>query len=361
MALRSFLAVSSRKRQNRRNRNSSINIMERQGKYIYGIISSNIYESAIPHRDIAAVVNDAEIVDYTHMLKDALARALVEHQMAIERIMGAGHSIIPMRLGTFAMDEAEVKDILSKGYGLIKEIIPKISDKIEIDVVCIWSDFTSVIKEAGEEKEIYEYKEKLLSSPKGITVDDQMKIGFMLKKALDEKREKYAFKIQDALKMVSVDSKSHELMDAKMVVNLAFLIDKAKQKEFYAKVEDLNTEFRELLNFRCVGPLPAYSFFTLEIKKIQFNDVDWARKRLGILNDAISKDEIKKIFHAQAFVLHPDKNPDRPEAGKEFDEIRRSYNILLDYAQSCAQVGKENLYFNEDEFKNNAVLVKVRG
>ncbi|MDP2911254.1 MAG: GvpL/GvpF family gas vesicle protein, partial [Candidatus Omnitrophota bacterium] len=162
------------------------------GKYIYGIISSNTYESAIPYRDISAVVNDAEIVDYTHMFKDALARALVEHQMAIERIMGAGYSIIPMRLGTFAMDEAEVKDILSKGYSLIKEIIPKIIDKIEIDVVCIWSDFTSVIKEAGEEKEIYEYKEKLLSSPKGITVDDQMKIGFMLKKALDEKREKYA-------------------------------------------------------------------------------------------------------------------------------------------------------------------------
>ena len=84
------------------------------GKYIYGIIGSSTCESAIPHRDIAAVVNDAEIVDYTHMLKDALARALVEHQMAIERIMGAGHSIIPMRLGTFAIDEAEIKDILSK-------------------------------------------------------------------------------------------------------------------------------------------------------------------------------------------------------------------------------------------------------
>jgi len=331
------------------------------GKYIYGIISSNTYESAIPYRDIAAVVNDTEIVDYTHMFKNALARALVEHQMVIERIMGAGYSIIPMRLGTFAMDEAEVKDILSKGYSLIKEIIPKISDKIEIDVVCAWSDFTSVIKEAGEEKEIYEYKEKLLSSPKGVTVDDQMKIGFMLKKALDEKREKYAFKIQDALKMVSVDSKSHELMDDKMVVNHAFLIDKAKQKEFYAKVEDLNTEFREKLNFRCVGPLPPYSFFTLEIKKMQFNDVDLARKKLGILNGAVAKDEIKKAFHKQVFSSHPDRNPNKPGIEKEFNEIQRSYSMLLDYAQACEQAGQENLVFNEDEFRKNAVLVKVRG
>lgn len=314
----------------------------------------------IPYQDIAAVVTDSEIIDYTHMFKDVLARALVEHQKVIERIMSTGYSIIPMRLGTFAMNEVEVKDILSKGYGLIKEMIPKISDKIEIDVVATWSDFASAIKEAGEEKEIKEYKEKLLSSPRGITVDDQMKIGFMLKKALDEKREKYAFKIQDILKSVSIDYKQHELMDDKMVANIALLIDKAKQKEFYAKVEDLNTEFAEKLNFRCVGPLPAYSFFTLEIKKMQFNDVDWARKKLGIINDAVAKDEIKKAFQRQVFSFHPDRNPDKPGIEKEFDEIRRSYSILLDYAQACEQVGRRSLIFNEDEFRKNAVLVKVR-
>ncbi len=351
------------------------------GKYIYGIITrlrsgqvnSNTHEAVgpygisackeahfIPYQDIAAVVADSEMADYTHMFKDASARGLVEHQKVIERIMSIGYSIIPMKLGTFAMDEEEVKDILSKGYGLIKEMIPKISDKIEIDAVAAWSDFTSVIKEAGEEKEIKEYKERLLGSSKGITVDGQMKIGFMLKKALDEKREKNALKIQDILRTVSIDSKTHELMDDKMVVNFAFLIDKLKQKEFYVKVEYLNTEFTEKLNFRCVGPLPPYSFFTLEIKKMRFNDVTWARKRLGILEDCSSKDDIKKAFHRQVFISHPDKNPDKPGIEKEYDEITRSYNILFDYAQACEQVGLASLIFNEDEFKKNAVLVKVR-
>ena len=347
--------------------------MNKIGKYIYGIINSNTRESVgsygisackeahfIPYQDIAAVVTDAEMLDYTRMFKDALARALVEHQKIIERIMDIGYSIIPMRLGTFAIDETEVKDILNKGYSLIKEIIPKISDKIEIDVVATWNDFTGTIKEAGLIKEIKEFKEQLLRQPKGITVDDQMKIGLMLKKALDEKSKNYTLKIQNILKTVSIDVKTHELMDDKMVANFAFLIDKAKLKEFYAQVEDLNTEFKELLNFRCVGPLPAYSFFTLEIKKMQFNDVAWARKKLGIINDPVAKDEIKKAFHRQVFIFHPDKNPNKPGVEKEYDEIVRSYNILLDYAQSCEQVGRANLYFNEDEFRKNAVLVKVR-
>lgn len=347
--------------------------MSEIGKYIYGIINTNNQESLglygisackevnfIPYQDIAAVVKDAEMVNYTHMFKDVLARALVEHQKIIERVMGIGCLIIPVRFGTFVMNEAEVKDILSKGYGLIKDIIPKISDKIEIDVVCTWSDFTSVVKEAGQAREIREVKEKLLSNPKGITVDDQMRVGVMLKNVLDQMREGYTSKIQDTFKTLYIDYIQHELMDDKMIANIAFLISKTRQNEFYAKVEDLDNEFAGKLNFRCVGPLPSYSFFTLEIKKMQFNDVDWARKKLRILSDPVTKNEIKRAYQRQAFSFHPDKNPDKPGIEREFEEIKESYNILLDYAESCAQVGKESLYFNEDEFKKNAVLVKVR-
>ncbi|MBU4479352.1 MAG: GvpL/GvpF family gas vesicle protein [Candidatus Omnitrophica bacterium] len=351
--------------------------MDRIGKYIFGVINSNtnfrffipnflseedsIYEiSSIPYQDISAIVCDLEIVEYTHMRKDALAKLLVGHQKVIERIMNLKCSILPVKLGTFALDEAEVKDVLSKGYSLIKKITREINDKVEIDVVCVWSDFTAAIKEAGEQKEIREFKEKLLKQPKSITIDEQMMAGGLLKKEIDQMREKKALKIQDALKTLCADYKQHELMDDKMVANSAFLINEPRQKEFYAKIEDLNTEFEEKLNFRCVGPLPPYSFFTLEIKRMRFNDIDWARKRLGILEDCITKDDIKKAYQRQAFCFHPDKNPDKPGMEREFDEIKKSYNILLDYAQGCAQSGKESLYFNEDEFKRNAVLVKVK-
>ncbi|MFH0771370.1 MAG: GvpL/GvpF family gas vesicle protein [Candidatus Omnitrophota bacterium] len=346
---------------------------------------SNGVAYTIPYQDISALVRDSEIVDtstslsinpeqapgfnlgraervdYTHMRKDILARLLIGHQTVIERIMTAQDTIIPMRLGTYAQDEAEVRDILSKGHNLIKEIFERISDKIEIDITATWGDLASIIKEAGEEKEIKEFKEKLLSNPKGVTIDDQMKIGFMLKKVLDEKRDKFAKEIQGSLKTFCVDIKTHELMDDKMVVNAAFLVDKDKREGFDKKVEELNVKFNEKLNFRCVGPLPAYSFFTIEIKKIQFNDVNLARKRLGILEDCSSKDGIKEAFRKQVFISHPDKNPDKPGIEKEYDEIMRSYNILLDYAQACEQVGKVYLIFNEDEFTKNAVLVKVRG
>ena len=293
------------------------------------------------------------------MLKDVVARQLIRHQQVIEGIMPK-HTIIPMRLGTFAQDEAEVRDILNKGYRIIKDIFAKIGDKIEIDVACTWSDFNSVLKEVGEGKEIKEFKERVLANPKGITVEDQMKIGVMVKKALDEKRERYALQIQNTLKTASCDCKRHELMDDKMVINCAFLIEKAKCEDFDRKIEELNSNFAEKLNFRCVGPLPPYSFYTLEVKKMDFKEIDWARKRLG-LNDIANKDEIKKAHQRLAFSLHPDKNPDTPDIEREFDNATRAYKILLDYAQAFEQTAQFDKYsFKEEEFKKNAILVKVR-
>lgn len=347
--------------------------MERKEIYIYGIIKSNaslhlsvptdflvgksesngVY--TIPYQDISALVRDSEIVEYTGMRKDALARLLIDHQTVIERVMTAQTTIIPMRLGTFAQDETEVRNILNKGCNLIKEIFERISDKIEIDVVANWSDFTSVVKEAGEEREIKEFKERLLAETKGITVDDQIKIGSMLKKALNERRDKFAKEIQDNLKTFCVDFKTHELMDDNMVLNSAFLINKTKHKDFEIKVEELNVEFNEKLNFRCVGPLPPYSFYTLEIKKLKFENIDWARRKLGLLNDFITKDEIKEARHALAFSFHPDKNPDTPGIEKEFDEVTKAYKILWEYCQ------KDSCSFKEDEFERNAILVRLRG
>ncbi len=348
--------------------------MVQEGRYIYGVIGKGEEKEfgpigigdqkdrvyTIPYQDISAVVSDSQIVDYTHMLKDAVARLLLGHQKVIERIMSLEYTIIPMRLGTFASDEKEVRDILDKGYRVIKDIFREISEKIEIDVVATWSDFNLVLKEVGEEKEIKEFKERFLANPKGITIEDQMKVGVMVKKTLDKKTEKYAFQIQNTLKTICRDIREHELMDDKMVSNSAFLIDKTEQKDFDKKVEELNTGFKERLNFRCVGPLPLYSFYTLEIKRMQFEEIDWARKKLG-LNNFITSDEIKGAYRRLVISTHPDKNPDTPGVENEFDDVTRAYKILIDYCQACQQIGQEDSYsFREEEFRKNTILVKVR-
>ncbi len=348
--------------------------MTETGKYIYGVTNSHarldfyapMYSSetervhTIPYQGISAVVSDSEIVDYTNMRKDDLGRLLVKHQQVIEKVMSLGHTVLPMKFGTFIEDEGAVTDVLRKGYNLITGIMEKIDNKVEVDVVATWGDITSVIREVQGEKEIKEFKEQLLAGSKKVTVDDQMKAGLMVQKALDKKREQHAVQIQSELKTVSEAIKEHELMDDTMVANCAFLLEKLKQDEFERKVDELNARFEEKLNFRCVGPLPPYSFYTLDVKKMQYKDLDWAKRKLK-LGDFAGSPEIKKAYRRAALSSHPDHNPGASGAEKELDDVKKAYGILTDYGLACQQADKTDSYsLDEEEFEKNAVLVTVK-
>lgn len=320
-------------------------------------ISNRVY--TIPYMDISAVVSDSQLVDYTTLPKDQIVRYLHHHQQVIEKIMNI-YTILPMRLGTYAFNTGEVKEILSKGYTRFKDILKKIENKIEIDVVATWNDLNSVIKEIGEEEEIKELKEKLMSKPNGVSKEDQMKIGSLIKNTLDKKRADIALEIGDVLERVSIDSRAHDLMDDRMIFNTAFLISKDNHRDFNEKVEELNGRYLEKVNFRCVGPLPTYSFYTVEVKKMRFDEIDWARKRL-CLNDFVTKGEIQKAYRNLALVYHPDRNPDTLDSDKEFNEVNEAYNLLLEYCLSAEQAGEREGYtFREEEFTKDAIIVKVR-
>ena len=48
---------------------------------------------------------------------------------------------------------------------------------------------------------------------------------------------------------------------------------------------------------------------------------------LGVSSNA-SADDIKKAYRKKARELHPDANPDDPEAENQFKEVSRAYEVL---------------------------------
>jgi hypothetical protein len=344
-------------------------------KYIYGVIcnqEAGLFDaagferevrvttpecrevSAIGYQDIAAVVSESAISDHTHLLRDALARLLVRHQMVVETVMSLGYTVIPLKLGTFANDEPEVSEILRRGYRLIRAIHPQVASRIEVDVVTTWSDLTLILKEIAERSEIRQLKAELQANPAGVSVEDQMRLGVMVKKFLDQTRADLAQEIHTALKSHSADMREHDLMDDKMVSNAAFLLDRTRQARFDQTVKELDARFLGRLNFRCVGPLPAYSFYTLEARKLQFDRIDWARRKLGLVKDAISRDEIRTAHRRLAFSAHPDRNAGSLLMGREFDEITNAYRILDEYCQD------DRCSFDPASLQENTIQVRVR-
>ena len=182
----------------------------------------------------------------------------------------------------------------------------------------------------------------------------------MVKKALDKMSEIIFSDLLSNLKECSIDTKKHALMNDTMIANLAILIEKSAKKDFEIKIDEMNSKYFEKLNFRCIGPLPPYSFYTLEVKKMQHKDFDWAKKELGLEKYLVSKDEIRKAYQRKAFTCHPDIITENQNTDKEFGEVNKAYKILNEY-QSCEQANhRENKFVDMEDFDQSAMLVKVK-
>lgn len=319
------------------------------GKYIYGIIEGSeegsfgpigingaeVYTTNV--LDIASITSNSTFFDYRSMPKPDVAIHLSIYQSVIERVM-KDYTVIPVKFGMIAKDESEVRQILLKGYSELRETLDEMQNKIEFDVVALWSDFDSMLKEIGEQKEIKVLKAKINAEPAQVTLNDRIKIGRKVKVLLDKRRDETLKIIQNTLNEIAVDTYAHECLDDKMLMNTAFLIEKDKEAQFDKLINEIDNRLQGKVNFRCVGPLPPYSFSQVEVKRIQEDDLKKGMAILGLEKEA-SLSEIKHAYKIQARRDHPDVNPKDLEASERFKELTDAYELLLGYSQG-AEKGK---------------------
>jgi len=314
-----------------------------EGRYIYGFVRKSEHENigavgidqgevyTFPYEDIAAVVSDLSFLQFDALPKETLLRNLAVYQAVIENVMKS-HSIIPVKFGTTVQGQEELKIILKKGYGQINTNLKETENKIELDVAALWSDPEAVLKEIGAEEEIKKLKEEAASKAADELFEIKISLGKMVKETLDKKRDKCASEILDILKKEAETYRAHEVMDDSMIINSAFLIRKDNQKTFELKVDQLDKRFKSAINFRIIGPLPPYSFNTLEIKKAEFGEINEARKMLELEEETRIFD-IKEAYKELSKKFHPDKDPGCPEVQKRFEKINMAYHMLSDYCQ----------------------------
>ena len=148
-------------------------------------------------------------------------------------------------------------------------------------------------------------------------------------------------------------------MNDRMVTNSAFLINRNKKGKFEQVIDQLDEEFNSALKFKTIGPLPFYSFYTLEVRETNPEHVAQAKRDLG-LKEELSESEIKHAYLEKAKIFHPDTHPDNNDKNG-FDKINKAYHTLLDYLMAIKQSSKDNYipHVKEKEIEN-LILVKMK-
>lgn len=307
------------------------------GLYLYGIIQDDhelrwnlkgirgaTATYTIRHDGLSAVVSNGAS-DINETTQDDL----LAHNRVLEEVMKT-HSVLPLRLGTVAGSETEVKAFLQKAYRPLRDALGQIESKAEFDVEAEWNGGEIFRLVDEQDDKIRKYKEQIATTGKPLGPEEQVAAGMMVAEAIARQRAEFAKAIEAELKPCSELVRSLQDRTQQTVFNAAFLVQAEQTRPFEEAIYRLGDRHGRILKFRYAGPLPCYSFVNLHVMMVEFQAVDEARKTLG-LGDQITLSQIKQAFRKLAAQCHPDRNSTDTEAKERFEKLAASYQLLIGF------------------------------
>ena len=307
--------------------------MGKTRKYVYGIVGSANEESfgcigidnsevcVVRYEDIGTAVSDVP-----EGFKIEMEEAGV-HEKALQKIMET-HTVIPIGFGVVAKDETEIRNVLKRARKKFQHILKNIDHKVQINVKISW-DKAILVSILEENEEIRTLSRQIKEN------NDQslrIELGRKVKSALDRKKNEYMENIEIALKSLADGLNENKILDQDTLMNASFLVDKRREQEFNARLEELERKYKGKLEFKSISPLPPYNFTNFEMKRIDFKAVEEAQRTLD-LDQEISISEVNSAYNLLARECHPDLHPDDPLAEERFKKLKNAHELLIKYCE----------------------------
>ena len=248
--------------------------MSYEGKYLYCIIEEASHRNfgsigigekrnevhTLCYRDLACILSSTLMTKYLINRNNLMA-----HEKVIEEVMKE-YTVLPIRFGTIATSNDEVRSLLMKNYHEFKKLLRSMDNKVEMGLKVFWLNMDMIFKEiAASDREVKALKKGIQKKHKDFSLDERITLGEKVKNALERKREAEADEILRPLKSKCIDFCLNEPAGDSAVLNCAFLIDRMQEREFDDIVENLTRKHNNH-KFKYIGPSPPFNFVNLVIR-----------------------------------------------------------------------------------------------
>jgi hypothetical protein len=197
---------------------------------------------------IDAVVSDAP-VDLRGKRRDLLA-----HQAVLARLAEQG-TLLPMRFGAVAADEAALFAGLEEQESNYLEFLEAVDGRVEFNVKAV-PDETSFIAAAARDPAVRSANEAAKCEQ---TQQRRIELGQRVADAVARRTRSCGDEVLSRLRPLAVTATSMDSQD-RYALNASFLIDRASVGQFTTAVNDLQRNVSPYLELIMTGPLPPYSF-----------------------------------------------------------------------------------------------------
>jgi hypothetical protein len=249
--------------------------MTEPGKYCYCIIccrQDRTFDVAGPgkglahtvcHKGLAAVVSDSPVKQYETTRKNTIA-----HEKVLERVMRE-FDLLPVRFGTVTNSTSPLEDIkklLSARFEEFDRLLKDMEGRVELGLKAFWRDEKAVFEEVvAENADIRKLRKSLLGKPPEAIRLEGIRLGEMVKEALDRKRSKEAAGILLPLRLIAQRVRENDTLVDRAIVNAAFLVDRRREQDFDQAIRRLDEEWGNRAAFKYVGPVPPYNFVNIVV------------------------------------------------------------------------------------------------
>lgn len=234
-------------------------------KYVYCVLLSRMPQSfgaigiegravyTVHFKDLAAAVSYSAEKEY-----EVVEHGVI-HQKVVETV-ARSFPVVPLAFGQVATEE-DVKAFLRKKYYGLRGAFERLSGKVELGLKVTLKKEAALREIAGSSKKVTALRAKIAQKD---TYWNRVDLGRAVSEELEERGRRIASEIYGRLAPLAVESKINEPIRTEMILNAAFLVDRAKEGEFDEAVDAVEEKFGGKVGLRYVVS-PPYDFIDLEI------------------------------------------------------------------------------------------------
>jgi len=209
-------------------------------------------------RDLAAVVSDVPGIRI-----DLSRENLLNHQRVLEEVLKRS-DVLPFSFGAVAPSDDDVREVLMQGaYDALHEQLEYVRGCVELEVKVFWNQERLFAEIAEENDEVRSLRDTIALLPDESAYMEKITLGQLTESEIEQKSTWEADAVLDVLERHAVEVLVSDNLGDTMLLNSAFLVERARESEFDGAVSALAEANAGRLVFNYVGPLPPYSFINL--------------------------------------------------------------------------------------------------
>lgn len=238
-----------------------------RGCYVYGVVPAGSpgvegltgVDGAgielVPHGAVAAVVGVIRVERPPGRRAD-----LVAHHEVLDALAARG-PVVPVRFGSVMRDRQEVVELLlAQDEDRLAGLLEELTGRSQFNLRGSYQESAVLAEVVAEDPEVAALRERTRDLPEDAGYADRVRLGELVARAMEAKREVDAQIVLDAVLPLCTAHRIRPGGGVDHVLDVALLVDDDRRGTFEETLESVAEGVHERVRLRLMGPLAPYDF-----------------------------------------------------------------------------------------------------